>query len=213
MHPQNDANGRAGQKAQVGGARTHARRFHRLDAGLMGGCVHAPSLLEKHRDGGEVDFPLPLATADERERLIYEKDEEVRFITAWFICFYRSCGGYFFKFFFQCVVEEDAGSAGKNSGADATHPKRWLLTPIRERKGGFRNTFVSRIDCCRRRVRASERVMGLQRKATTASLNKARRFRFIPEKHIPALKTQQQVTDQLRYAASTQPLKSFFLLL
>uniref|UniRef100_H3CCC5 Septin n=1 Tax=Tetraodon nigroviridis TaxID=99883 RepID=H3CCC5_TETNG len=36
------------------------------------------SLLEKHQDGSEVDFPLPLATTDERERLIYEKDEELR---------------------------------------------------------------------------------------------------------------------------------------
>lgn len=78
--------------------RTHARRFHRLNAGLMGGCLRAPSLLEKHQDGSEVDFPLPLATADERERLIYEKDEEVRFITAWFIYFCHSCGVYLFIF-------------------------------------------------------------------------------------------------------------------
>lgn len=99
MHPQNDANGRAGQKTQVGAATTHARWSHRLNAGLMGGCVHAASLLEKHQDGSEVDFPLPLATADERERLIYEKDEEVRFITAWFIYFCHSCGGYLFIFF------------------------------------------------------------------------------------------------------------------
>lgn len=49
----------------------------------MPGCDYAPSLLEKHQDGSEVDFPLPLATTDERERLIYEKDEEVRFFTAW----------------------------------------------------------------------------------------------------------------------------------
>lgn len=38
------------------------------------------SLREKHRDVSEADFPLPLAAVDtERERLIFEKDEEVRF--------------------------------------------------------------------------------------------------------------------------------------
>lgn len=100
MHPQNDANGRAGQKTQVGiGQDAQLAGFHRLNAGLTGGCLRAPSLLEKHQDGSEVDFPLPLATADERERLIYEKDEEVRFITAWFIYFCHSCGGYLFIFF------------------------------------------------------------------------------------------------------------------
>ncbi|XP_035761339.1 septin 4a isoform X2 [Neolamprologus brichardi] len=37
------------------------------------------SLREKYRDGSEADFPLPLAVADtEKERLIYEKDEELR---------------------------------------------------------------------------------------------------------------------------------------
>ncbi|XP_037543850.1 septin-5 isoform X2 [Nematolebias whitei] len=37
------------------------------------------SLREKYRDGGEVDFPLPLATVDaEKERQIFEKDEELR---------------------------------------------------------------------------------------------------------------------------------------
>lgn len=37
------------------------------------------SLLEKHRGVSEADFPLPLAAVDaERERLIFEKDEEVR---------------------------------------------------------------------------------------------------------------------------------------
>lgn len=36
------------------------------------------SLREKYREGGEVDFPLPLATVDaEKERQIFEKDEEV----------------------------------------------------------------------------------------------------------------------------------------
>lgn len=38
------------------------------------------SLLEKHRGASEADFPLPLAAVDaERDRLIFEKDEEVRF--------------------------------------------------------------------------------------------------------------------------------------
>ncbi|XP_005452724.1 septin-5 isoform X1 [Oreochromis niloticus] len=37
------------------------------------------SLREKYRDVSEADFPLPLAVADtEKERLIYEKDEELR---------------------------------------------------------------------------------------------------------------------------------------
>uniref|UniRef100_A0A3B4V5Y0 Septin 4a n=1 Tax=Seriola dumerili TaxID=41447 RepID=A0A3B4V5Y0_SERDU len=37
------------------------------------------SLREKHRDGSEADFPLPLAVVDaEKERLIFEKDEELR---------------------------------------------------------------------------------------------------------------------------------------
>ncbi|XP_013872344.1 septin 4a isoform X2 [Austrofundulus limnaeus] len=37
------------------------------------------SLREKYREGGEVDFPLPLATDDaEKERQIFEKDEELR---------------------------------------------------------------------------------------------------------------------------------------
>uniref|UniRef100_UPI0037E8B111 septin-5-like n=1 Tax=Semicossyphus pulcher TaxID=241346 RepID=UPI0037E8B111 len=37
------------------------------------------SLREKYRDASEADFPLPLAVVDtERERLIFEKDEELR---------------------------------------------------------------------------------------------------------------------------------------
>ncbi|XP_017276818.1 septin-5 isoform X2 [Kryptolebias marmoratus] len=37
------------------------------------------SLREKHREGAEVDFPLPLAAADsDKERQIFEKDEELR---------------------------------------------------------------------------------------------------------------------------------------
>ncbi|KAM7374508.1 hypothetical protein PAMP_007161 [Pampus punctatissimus] len=37
------------------------------------------SLREKHREGSEADFPLPLAVVDtEKERLIFEKDEELR---------------------------------------------------------------------------------------------------------------------------------------
>lgn len=37
------------------------------------------SLLERRHDVAEADFPLPLAAIDtERERLIFEKDEEVR---------------------------------------------------------------------------------------------------------------------------------------
>ncbi|KAK2828218.1 hypothetical protein Q5P01_019252 [Channa striata] len=37
------------------------------------------SLNEKHRERSEVDFPLPLAVVDtEKERLIFEKDEELR---------------------------------------------------------------------------------------------------------------------------------------
>ncbi|XP_008425644.1 septin 4a isoform X1 [Poecilia reticulata] len=37
------------------------------------------SLREKHREGSEVDFPLPLAAVDtEMERQIFEKDEELR---------------------------------------------------------------------------------------------------------------------------------------
>lgn len=43
-------------------------------------CGFGLSLREKYRDGSEADFPLPLAVADaEKERLIYEKDEEVCF--------------------------------------------------------------------------------------------------------------------------------------
>lgn len=39
------------------------------------------SLREKHREGSEVDFPLPLAAVDtEMERQIFEKDEEVCFL-------------------------------------------------------------------------------------------------------------------------------------
>lgn len=38
------------------------------------------SLLEKHAEVSEADIPLPLAAVDtERERLIFEKDEEVCF--------------------------------------------------------------------------------------------------------------------------------------
>lgn len=40
--------------------------------------------------------------------------------------------------FFLYVVEEDAGGAGKDSGADAAHPKRWLLTLHRRRKRRIR---------------------------------------------------------------------------
>ncbi|XP_028276795.1 septin-5-like [Parambassis ranga] len=37
------------------------------------------SLLERHREGSESEFPLPLAIVDtEKERLIFEKDEELR---------------------------------------------------------------------------------------------------------------------------------------
>ena len=38
------------------------------------------SLREKYREMCEADFPLPLAVVDtEKERLIFEKDEEVHF--------------------------------------------------------------------------------------------------------------------------------------
>lgn len=55
-----------------------ASRFLQLYVCL---CVNLGfSLREKYQDGGEADFPLPLAITDtEKERLIYEKDEEVCF--------------------------------------------------------------------------------------------------------------------------------------
>ena len=38
------------------------------------------SLRERHREGSETEIPLPLAVVDtEKERLIFEKDEQVRF--------------------------------------------------------------------------------------------------------------------------------------
>lgn len=48
-------------------------------------CTHVrvnvffSSLLERHQEASEADVPLPLAAVDtQRERLILEKDEEVR---------------------------------------------------------------------------------------------------------------------------------------
>lgn len=151
----------------------HARSVHWLNVGLISGRDYAPSLLEKHQDGSEVDFPLPLATTDERERLIYEKDEEVRFIPAQLAYFCRSCRGYLFFFCSLCVVEEDAGSAGKDSGADAAHPTRRLLTPSTKEKGGSRNTFLTRTERqSLLQVHPSKQVKRLQR---MAGLNKSGR--------------------------------------
>lgn len=89
----------------------------------------APSLLEKHQDDSEVDFPLPLPLT------MTEKNSSMK-KTKW--CVYLSPGSLIFvilvedfqRFFFsQKVVEEDAGSAGEDRGEDAAQPKRWLSNP------------------------------------------------------------------------------------
>lgn len=51
-----------------------------VEMNLHASCVRQHfSLLERRHDVAEADFPLPLAAIDtERERLIFEKDEEVR---------------------------------------------------------------------------------------------------------------------------------------
>uniref|UniRef100_A0A3Q0SJK9 Septin 4a n=1 Tax=Amphilophus citrinellus TaxID=61819 RepID=A0A3Q0SJK9_AMPCI len=73
-------------ETQVGGDRMHTNTDtaqHRFLQFFMCvcGCVNLCfSLREKYQDGSEADFPLPLAITDtEKERLIYEKDEEVCF--------------------------------------------------------------------------------------------------------------------------------------
>lgn len=90
------------------------------------------SLREKHREGSESDFPLPLAVVDtEKERLIFEKDEEVRFCFSWlnhsFSQFQRCLQ---LLHLFPSAAEEDAGGAGEDSGADAEQPEwRLLILP------------------------------------------------------------------------------------
>lgn len=86
------------------------------------------SLLEKHQDVSESDFPLPLAAIDtERERLIFEKDEEVRVSYCLTHSFTRVQREQLLLHLFPSVAEEDAGGAGEDSGADAARPERWLL--------------------------------------------------------------------------------------
>uniref|UniRef100_A0A3B4XNY2 Septin 4a n=1 Tax=Seriola lalandi dorsalis TaxID=1841481 RepID=A0A3B4XNY2_SERLL len=90
------------------------------------------SLREKHRDGSEADFPLPLAVVDaEKERLIYEKDEEVHLSNSLTHSLTHPSTHSFttvitthFIHLSLSAAEEDAGGAGEDSGADA---ERWLL--------------------------------------------------------------------------------------
>uniref|UniRef100_A0A4W6F981 Septin 4a n=1 Tax=Lates calcarifer TaxID=8187 RepID=A0A4W6F981_LATCA len=78
----------------------------------------------------EADIPLPLAIVDtEKERLIFEKDEEVHFSYS-FSNFLTYKGNHnSFIHLFLSVAEEDAGGPGEDSGADAAQPERWLLIP------------------------------------------------------------------------------------
>lgn len=85
------------------------------------------SLHEKYRERSETDFPLALAVVDtEKERLIFEKDEEV---PQSFTHVLRHRGDHHsFMHLYLSVAEEDAGSAGEDSRADAAQSERWLLT-------------------------------------------------------------------------------------
>lgn len=79
MHPQDDTVGGAGEETQVGWWRQRPGCAHVKISHHVGGVCQHFSLLERRHDVAEADLPLPLAAIDsERERLIFEKDEEVR---------------------------------------------------------------------------------------------------------------------------------------
>lgn len=100
--------------------------------GMFVGVNMGFSLREKYRERSETDFPLPLAVVDtEKERLIFEKDEEVCFSyspTHSFTHTLSHSGDHHsFMHLFLSVAEEDAGSAGEDSRANAAQSERWLL--------------------------------------------------------------------------------------
>lgn len=96
------------------------------------------SLRDKIRRGsGGADFPLPLAAIDtERERLILEKDEEVRLAHSLLHSLTHAFTHSEIITSHSCIsdpppphhlVEEDAGGFGEDSGADAARPERRQL--------------------------------------------------------------------------------------
>lgn len=139
-----------------------------VDCILLCNCVNMGlSLLEKHQDVSESDFPLPLAAIDtERERLIFEKDEEVRVSYCLTHSFTRVQREQLLLHLFPSVAEEDAGGAGEDSGADAARPERWLLILLEH---------------------GSNSCWGSRPKNMNTQILHRRLLRWSQEKHVPAL--------------------------